>query len=136
MNPKPLRLAEILLVEDNPVNQMFTKRVLEKGHYNVTIAQNGIEALDQVRSSQFDLILMDCQMPEMDGLEATRQIRQMGGALAQLPIIGLTANAMEEGRDRCFSAGMTDYLAKPFYPADLKEKLQEWVDSRVLHRTL
>jgi len=116
----------ILLVEDNPVNQMFAKRVLERAHYDVAIASNGLEALSLIPAGSFDLILMDCQMPEMDGLEATRRIRQLGGAFATLPIIGLTANAMEEDRERCLNAGMTDYLAKPFYPADLKEKLQTW----------
>ncbi len=122
-------LRHILLVEDNPVNQMFTKRILEKADYQVTIAGNGYEALDLLPRAHFDLILMDCQMPVMDGLEATRRIRALGDGYAHLPIIGLTANAMDEDRERCLAAGMSDYLAKPFYPADLKEKLQQWADS-------
>ncbi|MBL8174141.1 MAG: response regulator [Bryobacterales bacterium] len=124
--PVSAQARRILLVEDNPVNQMFAKRVLEKAHFEVTLAANGIEALRLLPDGEFDLVLMDCQMPGMDGLEATRRIRALGGRFHTLPIIGLTANALEEDRERCLASGMTDYLAKPFYPADLKEKLQTW----------
>ena len=118
----------VLIAEDNIVNQKVTLRQLQKLGVTADAVFNGREVLESMDRIGYDVILMDCQMPEMDGLEATRQIRRMGGALAQLPIIGLTANALDEDRESCFSAGMTDYLAKPFYPADLKEKLQEWVD--------
>ena len=133
--PVPQGARRILLVEDNPVNQMFTKRVVEKETYEVKMASKGAEAVKMVPDGDFDLVLMDVQMPEMDGLEATRRIRGMGGLFTNLPIIGLTANAMEEDRDRCFAAGMTDYLAKPFYPADLKDKLVQWTDASKMQET-
>jgi signal transduction histidine kinase/DNA-binding response OmpR family regulator len=109
--------AEILLAEDNPVNQILVQTLLARKGWRVTTVADGLAALQAVDSHAFDLVLMDVQMPEMDGLEATRRIRaqENGGGRAgpRLPIVGLTAHAMREDRERCFEAGMDDYLAKP-----------------------
>ena len=118
--------AQVLLVEDNPVNQLVAKGMLGKLGCDVVIAAHGGEALSQLERSNFDLVLMDCNMPVMDGYEATRQIRQ-SGRWPQLPIVALTANAMPEERERCRSAGMNDYLAKPFRREELEALLDLWV---------
>jgi signal transduction histidine kinase/CheY-like chemotaxis protein len=123
---KSLRPARILLVEDNPVNQLVAKGILSKLGCEVVVSGNGAEALEQLQLMQFDLILMDCNMPVMDGYEASRQIRQ-SGRWPQLPIIALTANAMPEERERCRAAGMSDYLAKPFRRAELVSLLEQWL---------
>ncbi|MCI8210441.1 hybrid sensor histidine kinase/response regulator [Pseudomonas sp. S25] len=121
-----LRPARILLVEDNPVNQLVAKGMLSKLGCEVTVSSHGGEALDQLEHNTFDLILMDCNMPVMDGYEASRQIRH-SGRWPQLPIIALTANAMPEERERCRAAGMSDYLAKPFRRAELISLLDQWL---------
>ncbi|RON01044.1 hybrid sensor histidine kinase/response regulator [Pseudomonas brassicacearum] len=122
----PLRRARILLVEDNPVNQLVAKGMLSKLGCNVVVAAHGAEALDQLELKQFDLVLMDCNMPVMDGYEASRQIRH-SGRWPDLPIVALTANAMPEERERCRAAGMSDYLAKPFRREELAALLELWV---------
>ena len=103
--------ANILLVEDNLINQKVAQKVLEKIGCTVTLANNGVEALEQLKAKRFDLILMDCQMPVMDGLTATAKIRE---ADTITPIIALTANAQDADRDACFAAGMNDFISKPF----------------------
>jgi len=120
------RQARILLVEDNPVNQLVAKGMLGKLGYEVVLANHGGEALSQLETQGFDLILMDCNMPVMDGYEATRRIRQ-GGHHPNLPIVALTANALADERDRCREAGMDDYLAKPFRREDLAALLERWL---------
>ncbi|WP_025127205.1 response regulator [Pseudomonas sp. PH1b] len=124
--PTPLRRANILLVEDNPVNQLVAKGMLSKLGCAVTVAAHGAEALNQLEQHGFDLVLMDCNMPVMDGYEASRQIRR-SGRWPDLPIIALTANAMPEERERCRAAGMSDYLAKPFRREELIALLDLWV---------
>ncbi len=111
----------ILLVEDTPVNQKIAEKLLSRYGCKVTTANNGVEALEAVGRDAFDAILMDIQMPEMDGLEATRRIRMlnMQGKLAKLPIIALTANAMSEDREECLASGMDDFIAKPFRADDV-----------------
>ena len=108
--------ANILLVEDNRVNQIVARKLLEKQGCKVTIANHGVEALDKLYKGEFDLILMDCQMPIMDGFEATRKIRQLGN---DIPIIALTANAQNSDREACLESGMNDFLSKPFDPRHL-----------------
>ncbi|KAA5839976.1 response regulator [Pseudomonas chlororaphis] len=122
----PLRRAFILLVEDNPVNQLVAKGMLSKLGCEVTVASQGAEALDVLEHQHFDLVLMDCNMPVMDGYEASRQIRR-SGRWPDLPIVALTANAMPEERERCRAAGMSDYLSKPFRREELIALLDLWV---------
>jgi PAS domain S-box-containing protein len=112
-----LRGASILLAEDNVFNQEVAVDMLEQAGARVTVANNGQEALDWVRRAPFDCVLMDMQMPLMDGLEATRQIRA-DPALAGLRVIALTANIMQADRERCFTAGMDDFINKPFLPEE------------------
>ncbi|MBL8420843.1 MAG: response regulator [Dechloromonas sp.] len=122
--------GHVLLVEDNPVNQLVARAFLEDMGLQVGAADNGRIALDRVGQESFDLILMDCQMPEMDGFEATAQIRarQREGQLrGKLPIIALTANAVEGDRERCLAAGMDDYLSKPFTRERLAVTLGSWL---------
>ena len=123
--PTPHR-AHILLVEDNPVNQLVAKGMLSKLGCEVVVAAHGGEALRQLAQNRFDLVLMDCNMPVMDGYEASRQIRQ-SELWADLPIVALTANAMPEERERCRTAGMNDYLSKPFRREELQALLDTWV---------
>ena len=118
--------ARILLVEDNPVNQLVAKGMLSKLGCDVVVASHGGEALSRLEQSTFDLVLMDCNMPVMDGYEASRQIRQRV-RWSKLPIVALTANAMPEERERCRSAGMNDYLAKPFRREELAALIDTWV---------
>ncbi|KJZ37187.1 response regulator [Pseudomonas fluorescens] len=122
----PQRRGRVLLVEDNPVNQLVAKGMLGKLGCEVIVAGHGGEALDQLEQREFDLVLMDCNMPVMDGYEASRQIRR-SGRWPQLPIVALTANAMSEERERCRAAGMSDYLAKPFRREELAALLDLWV---------
>ena len=113
---------EILVAEDNPVNQKLIKRMLLKMGYDVDIVGDGVAAIEAVKTCIYDLIFMDVQMPEMDGLEATLQIRAL--SLERNPvIIALTANAMQEDRDKCIAAGMDDYISKPFRKKEIEQKL-------------
>jgi CheY-like chemotaxis protein len=108
--PRSLR---VLLAEDKPVNQKFALRVLEGAGHTVTVANNGREAIDHTGSQEFDVVLMDVQMPEVDGLDATRAIRAREGGRTRLPIIAMTANAMKGDREMCLDAGMDGYVPKP-----------------------
>jgi len=127
----PGRSLSILLAEDNPVNQRLAARMLEKRGHRVVVTSNGREAVDALPTQKFDLILMDVQMPEMDGFEATAAIRQQetSGA-ARLPIVALTAHAMKGDRERCLAAGMDAYLAKPIRPEELDEVLDYYIARR------
>jgi signal transduction histidine kinase/CheY-like chemotaxis protein len=122
----PARQARILLVEDNPVNQLVAKGMLSKLGCQVEVAINGAEGITALEQQPFDLILMDCNMPVMDGYEATRRIRKTG-RWPTLPIIALTANAMPEERERCKAAGMSDYLSKPFRREELIGMIDHWI---------
>ncbi|OLF54976.1 ATP-binding protein [Pseudomonas chlororaphis] len=116
----------VLLVEDNPVNQTVIQAMLRSLGFTVSIATDGAQAIRSAESLIFEAILMDCRLPLIDGYEATRQIRQLPGC-ADLPIIALTANALQGDREACLAAGMNDYLAKPFKRTDLQQILQRWV---------
>jgi CheY-like chemotaxis protein len=113
----------ILLVEDNPVNRLVVTKILEKLGYLVRCVNNGQEALDEAQSSRYDAILMDCQMPVMDGYEATRRIRALGGTNEKIPIIALTAHTSENERDKCIECGMDEYLRKPLRAEELTKIL-------------
>ncbi|MBK0058178.1 response regulator [Pseudomonas sp. S44] len=117
----------VLLVEDNPVNQSVIEAMLRSLGFEVSVALDGAQAVEMAGQQSFAAILMDCRLPQMDGYEATRRIRQHG---AQLPIIALTANALQGDRERCLAAGMNDYLSKPFKRTDLQRILQRWLPGR------
>ena len=112
-SPAGPRPAQVLVVEDNAVNCLVVQAMLERLGMTVTLANDGLEAVAAVQEHPVDVVLMDCQMPVMDGYEATRRIRSSGHARAQVPIIALTAHALAEDRQRCDAAGMNDYLPKP-----------------------
>ncbi|HEX6733554.1 MAG TPA: ATP-binding protein, partial [Azonexus sp.] len=118
----------VLLVEDNVINRKVAEALLGKLHCRCTSAVNGAEALARLAAEPFDLILMDCQMPVMDGFEATRRLRagEAGALAASLPVIAMTANAMQGDREQCLAAGMDDYLAKPVSRDELAAALTRW----------
>jgi len=118
----------VLLAEDNRLNQRLAVRVLETFGYQVDTANDGAAALELARSGSYDLVLMDCLMPGMDGFEATRQIRaEEAGTGRHLPIIALTANAMPEDRNACLAAGMDDFVSKPFTRVALRQATERWL---------
>jgi PAS domain S-box-containing protein len=121
--------GKLLLAEDNAVNQQVALAILKIEGYQVTVAKSGVEALEAYSKSTFDLILMDCHMPEMDGFEATRNIRQMQkqSNAKHIPIIALTANAMQQDRDECLNAGMDDHLSKPYTRLQMRAMLDRWL---------
>ena len=119
--------ANILLVEDNEVNRVLAATILERLGHRATLAGDGIEAVALCASQAFDLVLMDMQMPNLDGLQATAQIRGQGPAQSAVPIVALTANALHGDRERCLAAGMDDYLAKPFNMEQLAAKIERWL---------
>jgi CheY-like chemotaxis protein len=116
----PLR---ILLAEDNPVNQKLALRLLERMGYAADVAGDGLQAIAAIERSEYDVVLMDVQMPELDGLEATRRIRARWPGDAGPRIVAMTANAMEGDREMCLAAGMDDYLSKPIRPEALGQAL-------------
>ncbi|MDR3332462.1 MAG: response regulator [Synergistaceae bacterium] len=120
-----LRGLKVLLVEDNEINQMIATELLQGVNVTVTVADNGLEALKAMDGGVFDLILMDIQMPEMDGMTATTKIRE-NPTYSALPIIALTAHAMASDRDACIGCGMNDYLTKPIDPQQLYSTLKKW----------
>jgi two-component system, sensor histidine kinase and response regulator len=123
------RSLSILLAEDNPVNQRLALRLLEKAGHKVAVAENGHQAVDLYANGEFDLIMMDVQMPEMDGFEATAEIREREKQTgAHIPIIALTARAMSSDRDRCLSAGMDGYVSKPIKLDDLFDAISGLLD--------
>lgn len=118
----PSRTLRILLAEDVMVNQRMASRILEKSGFVVSVASNGREAVDIYRKEAFDLILMDVDMPVMDGLEATQAIRRLEkDAASRVPIIAMTGHAMKDDREKCMEAGMDGYISKPVDPRRLVE---------------
>jgi len=128
--------GKVLVVEDNEINQMVALGMLESLGYEVDTADNGILALEALEDEVYDVILMDCQMPEMDGYEATRRIRtHENRTVASIPIIALTANAMSGDAEKCIAAGMDDYLSKPFEPELFEKKLVDWTTRQSADQT-
>ncbi|CAN7560806.1 PAS domain S-box protein [Acidovorax sp. LjRoot74] len=127
--PLEIRGAQVLLVEDNELNQMVAMELLLDAGFAVDVAENGQIAIDRIERKHYDAVLMDMQMPVMDGETATRALRG-NPRYAQLPIIAMTANAMEADRQRCFAAGMNDHVAKPIEPAALWAALGRWIRPR------
>jgi CheY-like chemotaxis protein len=116
----------VLVAEDNVINQKVAVRMLQRLGCEAEVAVNGREALAALESIPFDLILMDCQMPEMDGYQAATEIRRRESGPGRLPIIALTAHAIQGSREKCLEAGMDDYLSKPINPQTLSEMLRRW----------
>jgi CheY-like chemotaxis protein/HPt (histidine-containing phosphotransfer) domain-containing protein len=123
------RTARILLAEDNLTNQIVAQAMLDRLGYNVDMVATGVEAINALRDTEYDLLLMDCEMPEMDGYEASRRIRdgEANSNNSTVPIVAVTADAMSGDRDRCLKAGISDYLAKPVELQRLKEVLEKWL---------
>ena len=117
----------VLLVEDNIVNQKVAAALLKKLGCRVDVAANGREALALIEQLPYELVFMDCQMPELDGYQATRELRLLEGAVSHTPIVALTAGAMAEDRERCMQAGMDDYLSKPVRPRQLSEMVAKYL---------
>jgi signal transduction histidine kinase/ligand-binding sensor domain-containing protein/CheY-like chemotaxis protein len=124
------RVLRVLVAEDNPVNQKVASRLLEKAGHSVVVVDNGRAAVDAVARERFDVVLMDVQMPEMNGLEATQAIRALEGGLAHTPIVALTAHAMRGDEERCLEAGMDGYLSKPIRAQELYAALAEVMRAR------
>jgi len=120
----------VLLAEDHKVNQMLATTMLENLGHTVELVVNGAEAVEGVKSNSYDLVLMDVQMPVMNGVEATIAIRELGGQGASIPVIAMTANAMQGDREQYLAAGMDDYIAKPIILTDLAEKVLKWGSKR------
>lgn len=118
-----VRHLKVLLVEDNDINRLYAKSILKNWHCTADIAENGLVAIEKVKNNRYDIILMDVQMPVMDGYEATKAIRMMNPPLRDIPIVALTANATKKDVEKCLEAGMNDYLPKPFTPDDLQRKI-------------
>jgi two-component system, sensor histidine kinase and response regulator len=116
--------VRILVADDQAVNRKLTMRQLERLGFTVDVAANGIEAVDAISRTEYDLVFLDCQMPAMNGFEAAEEIRRRG---KRAPIVALTASVLGEDRDRCLQAGMDDYLTKPVREADLMRVLSRWI---------
>ncbi len=126
--------GKVLVAEDNPINQRVAVRMLQDMGCSVELVEDGLGAVDAVGKSDYDLILMDIQMPNMDGLTATALIREMDGHVSKIPIVAMTANAMAEDRESCMVAGMNDYLAKPVTGAQLRDMVKKWLDPHAAAR--
>ena len=124
----------MLLVEDNAINQDVARFMLQKYGCSVEIAANGVEAVEAFNKRHFDLILMDCQMPEMDGFEATRIIwdKEASSKGRHTPIVALTANVLDGVQKRCLAMGMDDFLGKPFSSAQLQNVLETWLPDELV----
>lgn len=119
----------ILLVEDDLTNQFVAKTMLEKRGFSVVCADNGLEACAYLKDHDSDLVLMDVSMPEMDGIEATIEIRREGYTSLDTPIIAMTAHNLDDVRAKCLDAGMNDYLVKPISANELVHKIEHWLSS-------
>jgi len=124
-NGKDIR---VLVVEDNPINQMLIVKVLKKQEFEIDLAENGVIALDKYKNNTYDIILMDVQMPEMDGYETTKNIRRMDDSKKDIPIIAMTAHTIKGEQERCIEVGMNDYIPKPFNVTELFEKIYVLVE--------
>lgn len=123
----------VLVAEDNPVNQEVIISMLEDYGIKPDLVSNGKEAFEKVREKHFDLVFMDCHMPDMNGFEATRLIRETAGEFNRVPIVAMTANVMMQNRKECAEAGMDDYLAKPLRQRDLNIVLERWLPDVDIH---
>jgi CheY-like chemotaxis protein len=123
----PTESGRLLLAEDNVINQMVAIAILPKAGYEVDSVRNGAQAVQAAAEQRYDAILMDCQMPQMNGYQATAAIRLQEGVGRHTPIIALTAGAREQDRDHCLEVGMDEYLAKPLHKGPLLTMVRQWV---------
>lgn len=123
--------TRVLVVEDNPVNRRVAQRMLERLGCDVGLADNGRAAVQLAQSTPYDVIFMDCLMPDMDGYEATRELRRLHDGKARVPIIALTGHSAEQERDRCLQAGMDDFISKPVSMESFSTVLKAWLKSAV-----
>ncbi len=126
IEPSGYRSRRILVAEDHPVNQLIAQKLLERLGFEVDVAGDGLEALAAIDRRRYDLVFMDCQMPMLDGYEATRRIRRHPNGHG-LPVVALTAHDLASDRVKCLAAGMDDYLAKPMDEATLSAVLDRWL---------
>jgi CheY-like chemotaxis protein len=122
-----MRPTKVLLAEDSPVNRTIALKMLAKVGFQADVVHNGLEAVEACKDTNYDIVLMDCHMPIMDGYQATQRIRKAFEGRQGPVIIALTANAMAEDRAKCIDAGMDDYLPKPFSPRALGDLLDHWI---------
>jgi CheY-like chemotaxis protein len=130
---RPERGGRVLIVEDNAANLKVAMRMVERLGYRADKAGNGVEAVRMLDRMDYDAVLMDCQMPEMDGYEATRQIRRHEKEGTHTPIIAMTASAMAGDRERCLAAGMDDYISKPIKLHVVAAVLERWLGELAVH---
>jgi CheY-like chemotaxis protein len=121
----------VLLVEDNAINQKVGRRLIEKLGYQVDVASDGNQAVRMAEARRYDLIFMDCQMPDKDGFEATAEVRLREQGRRRTPIVAMTAYARNEDRERCLAAGMDGFLSKPVEMDSLRRILEDWVQAGV-----
>jgi CheY-like chemotaxis protein len=126
----PAVSRRILVVDDNRLNQVVLEALLKKDGHNVVLVSNGAQAVEAVKAGGYDLVLMDMQMPVMNGVDSTLAIRRLAGSVRDIPIVALTANAMSEDVERCYNAGMNDHLAKPVDRELLRHALLVWGGER------
>ena len=129
MNVEARAKPPVLIAEDNLINQKVIERMVQRLGYPVALVANGREVIDALSRLSYALIFMDCQMPEIDGFEACREIRKREVGGQRVPIVAITANAMKGDRERCLAAGMDDYVSKPFKQDDLRAVIDRWISS-------
>ena len=127
--PAAGEVIRVLLAEDNAINAMLAKQVLEKGGFTVTHVTNGMQVLEVIEREVFDVILMDIQMPVMNGITATEKIRALKGPLAKIPVVAMTAHSLYGEMQNCYNAGMNGYVSKPFRPDTLFAAIMESISS-------
>jgi two-component system sensor histidine kinase/response regulator len=123
----PASKGRVLIVDDNAINQLVARKAVQRVGYEAAVGGDGAAALEMIAGSRFQVVLMDCQMPGMDGYQTTAEIRRRERAGERLPVVAMTANSVDGDRERCSAAGMDDYIGKPLRLADLAEMLERWV---------
>jgi CheY-like chemotaxis protein len=129
-----IRKITVLVVEDELINQILVQKILEDLELNFTLVENGRDAVHEISNGDYDIVLMDLQMPALDGYEATKQIRQLDSAKRAVPIIALTAHALDKDRTKCLEVGMNDFLSKPIDIGELKNLLHHHVSRLTSHK--